>query len=309
MKNSRVGESPFRSGHGLRSAQSSPHSNSSKFPESPNMNTTTATVFRTIKSAEAAGFHRMKNYEYGGEQITVKGVLLGRHTQFAQSETAWRFWGRKVISGSKPHPVRTCRVGGGSGVKSVTYAVYRHDQTFAMKRRNPPREAVAHPLTPENVLAAMFSVYRSAKRYRDAAQSCYQSDVHGFARMHRKQKEALYRLKERGLVHAFREGLVVAVGLHGSLTVYRGEGYCFHSPLRPENVMLETTSEESVFVESKPRQSSEMRLMDAVATLEQLVSDFNGFIRHTISTPPKWQDQHWEDDEEEDEDDQYDGDF
>jgi hypothetical protein len=266
------------------------------------MNTTTATAFRTIKAAESAGFHRMKNYEYGGEQITVKGVFLGRHTHFAESATAWRRSGFKVISGSKPHALRSFRVGGGSRLKSVTYAVYRHDQTFAIKRRNPPREAVAHPVTPQNVLAAMFSVNRSAKRYRDAAQSCYQSGAHGFAKTHRKRKVKLYDLKERGLVHAYRADLVVAVGLHGSLTVYRGEGYCFHSPLRPENVMLERRSEEAVFVESKPRQSSEMRLRDAVATLEQLVSDFNGFIRHTISTL------HWEDDEE-DGDDQYDGDF
>lgn len=273
------------------------------------MNTTTVIPFRTIKAAEAAGFHRLKDYEHGGEQITVKGVLLGRHTQFASSTTAWRCSGRKVISGSVPHAIRTCRVGGGSGVKSVKYAVYRHDQTLAIKRRNPSRKAVAHPLTPQNVLAAMFSVNRSAKRYRDAAQTCYRSGAHGFAKSLRKRKEKLYELKERSVVHAYRAGSIVAVGLHDSLTVYRGEGYCFHSPLRPENVMLETTSEESVFVESKPRQSSEMRLMDAEATLEQLESDLNGFIRHPISTPPKRQDQNWDDAGEQYGDDQYDGVF
>lgn len=37
--------------------------------------------FDTIKAAEAAGYHRLTEFEYGGEQITVKGVLLGRNTK------------------------------------------------------------------------------------------------------------------------------------------------------------------------------------------------------------------------------------
>lgn len=273
------------------------------------MNSSTANTFRTIKAAEAAGFHRMSYYEYGGEQITVKGVLLGRHTEFAQSVTAWRRCGCKVISGSKPHAIRTCRVGGGARKKSVTYAVYRRDQTLSVQKRNPPRKTVAYPLTSQNVLAAIFSANRSAKRFRDAAQSCYQLGAHSVARMNKKRKETLYSLKENGLVYAYRAGFVVAVGLHGSLTVYRGEGYCFHSPLRPENVTLETASEEMVFVEAKPRKASEMRLRDAVATLEQIASDFSGFIRHSPPRLYKRRDYDWEDDYEEDWSEEYEEDF
>ncbi len=273
------------------------------------MHTSSAMAFRTIKAAEAAGFHRMADYEYGGEQIIVKGVLLGKNTQFAESETAWRRSGRKVMSGSKPHAIRTCRVGGGSGAKSVTYAVYRHDQTHSVQRRSQPREAVAYPLTFQNVLAAVFAVNRSAKRYRDAAQSCYQSGVHGFAKMHKERKEELYRLKDNAIVHAYRAGFVVAVGLHGSLTVYRGEGYCFHSPLRPENVNLETTSEEAVFVEAKPRQATEMRLRDAVATLEQLACDFDGFVRQTLPSLGTRRHHDWEHDDDEDWEEEYDETF
>ena len=273
------------------------------------MNASTAITFRTIKAAEAAGFHRMAEYLYGGEQITVKGVLLVRYSETARSTTAWRQFGRKVISGSKPHAIRTCRFSGKSRAKSVTYAVYRQDQTLAMQKRKPPRKAVAYPFTSENVLAALFAVNRSAKRYRDAAQTCYQSDAHGFAKAHKKRKEKLYDLKEQGLVHAYRAGFVVAVGLHGSLTVYRGAGYCFHSPVRPENVMLEAVSQEAIFVEAKPRQESEMRLRDAVATLEQLANDLSGFFRHSVPRLVTRRYSEREEDSEDDWDDQYDEDY
>ncbi len=270
------------------------------------MNASTAITFRTIKAAEAAGFHRLNDYEYGGEQITVKGVPLGRHTQFASSATAWRGCGRKVISGSVPHAIRTCRVGGGSGKKSVTYAVYRLDQTVLVQKRTQPRPLVAYPLTPENVLAAIFSINRSAKRFRDAAQSSYLQGMHGFAKMHRKRKEMLYALKDNGIVHAYRAGFVAADCLHGTLTVYRGGGYCFHSPLRPDDTTFESNSDELVFIESKPRKVSEMRLRDAIATLEQFPSDLDGFSRHGVPThrPTHGENEWYEDAEDDDWDDE-----
>jgi hypothetical protein len=155
------------------------------------MNQSTHEVFKTIKSAEAAGFHRMKSDEYGGEQITVKGVLLAKNPSNARSMTAWKEAGRKIIDPQQPHAVLCHRVG---GAKSVTYSIYRMDQTAPIKRRSTPKPPFAFSLQLEIVLAALFAVNRSAKRYRDAAQSCYQHSQHGFAKMHRVKKEYLYSL-------------------------------------------------------------------------------------------------------------------
>ena len=101
--------------------------------------------FRSIKAAEAAGFRRMKAWEYGGYQITVKGTLLVKSSLTAQSETAWKRVGRKVIPGSTPHTFRSARVGGGGSSKNVTYGVYRIDQTVAVRKRRAIRPAQSHP--------------------------------------------------------------------------------------------------------------------------------------------------------------------
>lgn len=157
---------------------------------------------------------------------------------------------------------------------------------------------VAFPVTAGNILAAMFSVNRSAKRNRDAAQACYRSSAHGLAKYRRLQKELCYSLKDRGLVFLYRMGVVAATERHGSLTVYRGMGYCFHSPLSPDGVTLEQTQGD-VTVEAKPRKSTDMRLMDAIETLRQLVAPMDGFSRSSYQPPvrQRWHSEYDDDDD------------
>lgn len=194
----------------------------------------------------------------------------------AHSKTTWKQYGRKLLDNAEPHKWISIRVRS----QEITFPVYTIDQTKEVKKFN-ITEPIAHPLTKENVLAATFAVNRSAKRYRDASQSCYRSSAHGLAQHNKQQKEMLYNLKDRGIVFAYRIGELLAVKTSGSFTVYRGQGYCFHSLLRPESVQLDNT-EENVFVESKPRGSSEMKLKDAIATLEQIKDDTNGFIKNKL---------------------------
>jgi len=97
-----------------------------------------------------------------------------------------------------------------------------------------------------DLLAAIVSVNRSAKRYRDAAQKCYALKKHGFARQGRVTKEELYALKDRGIAEAFRLGRITPVLRKGGLIEYRGEGYCFHSTLLPVAIALAQSTDDTV---------------------------------------------------------------
>ncbi len=122
-----------------------------------------------------------------------------------------------------------------------------------------------------DLLAAVFAVTRAAKRYRDAASKYYRSRKHGLAGYAADRKRDLYALKDRGIVAAFAEGRITPAGLHGSLVAYRGEGYCYHSYLKPPELPeLPLISEAILTVEAKPRKAKEPRLCDAIATLTVL---------------------------------------
>lgn len=130
-----------------------------------------------------------------------------------------------------------------------------------------------YPAKKIDLLASIFVVTRAAKRYRDAASKCYELKAYGPATTNRHKKEICYELKDRGIVSAFRSGLIHPVSTSSNLTVYRGDGYCFHSLLRPvEWVQPENqnTEDNPIFVEAKPKDPKEPRLKDAIATLEAL---------------------------------------
>lgn len=104
------------------------------------------------------------------------------------------------------------------------------------------------------LLAAIFAVNRSAKRYRDSAASCYSSGSHGLAKAAKERKHRLYDLKDRGIAKAHRLKGIQFVGRNGALALYRGEGYCFHSRLVPPDAACEPDQgQEAVFVEARPK--------------------------------------------------------
>jgi hypothetical protein len=139
-----------------------------------------------------------------------------------------------------------------------------------------------------DLLAAIFSVNRSAKRYRDAAQKCYALKKHGFARQGRETKEELYALKDRGIAEAFRLGRITPMLRKGGLIEYRGEGYCFHSTLLPVDIALAQSTDDTIlYVDAKPRGSAEVRMLDAKHTLSALPPAGDQFTRNELPTPPR----------------------
>ena len=48
-----------------------------------------------------------------------------------------------------------------------------------------------------------------------------------------REKLELYRLKDCGIAHLARAGVLVCVGTHGRLAPWKGHGYSFHSTLHP----------------------------------------------------------------------------
>src|SRR6266404_1097013 len=78
-------------------------------------------MFNTIKAAKQVGFRERKDWEYGGEEITVKGRLLVRNPKEALSQTEWSKRGYRVRRDAQPHSYRY----GFTGQRRVTYDVYR----------------------------------------------------------------------------------------------------------------------------------------------------------------------------------------
>lgn len=153
------------------------------------------------------------------------------------------------------------------------YPLYRESDFRPVRtvRKIPPVEI--------DLLLAIFTVNKSAKRYRDAARKAYEAWVFGFATAHRKKKESLYELKDKGISVAFRDGRLRFIGRQGSFAVYAGGGYCFHSLLVPEGQCSEPGDTSDIFIESAPKSSSEARLKDAVFTLSQLPKVHESFTR------------------------------
>ena len=136
------------------------------------------------------------------------------------------------------------------------------------RSRKAPSPAVSVDLLP-----AIFTVNRAAKRFRDAAQRHYQGSRHGFARDNRMKKSDLYDLKDRGIAAATLLGLLEFSGFHGGMAIYKGSGCCFHSrlvPLGVEHPIRSANTNIPFFAESKPKEATEPRLMDAKYTLSQL---------------------------------------
>jgi hypothetical protein len=80
----------------------------------------THTQYKTLKAALADGWHPLKEHEYGGEQISLKGHTLVRNPKVAWSKTWWGEKGYTVKAGEQPHGQKAGEHG--------WYDVYREDQ-------------------------------------------------------------------------------------------------------------------------------------------------------------------------------------
>jgi len=188
--------------------------------------------------------------------------------------------------------------------RSQYYSAYRLSDCKPKKHQNPAQTI--------DVLLAVFTVNKAAKRYRDNAQGHYLGRRHALARSASSRKRGLYALKEKGIIAACAVGRLTFIGIHGGLALYRGEGYCFHSCLAPTDVgaTVQTLDSDSFFKEAAPKEASEARLKDAVLTLQSLSVSEDRFTRlPRPEYPRKERDQepvlaHGESDDDEGDDDE-----
>lgn len=211
-------------------------------------------------------------------------------TEDIRNKADWHAAGFVPKAGEKPHEFREYGRG--------RYAtLYRADQVRPLQKRTkkPPVEL---PTTGENVLAACWTVNRTAKRYRDAASSCYGAGAYQFATANRRKKEAMYALKDRALAWLIANEIVSPIGLHGILTVWQGSGYTFHSLMGPTNAQPIPDTEESLFVEAKPKTTRELRLRDACHLIDGLdaVELADDIVRRSFPTRERAWREEWEHD-------------
>lgn len=214
-------------------------------------------------------------------QPPAKEPGAGKET-FLKQDLLLRGWTPGLIKRFLGEPDETPHRNGGGH-----YCIYSRRRVLAAEAELEWQQAVEHrqnrkPKPPKaiDLLAAIFAATRAAKRFRDAAQSCYQKGSHGFATTFRLRKEMLYALKDKGIAAGFATGRIKPITRTAHLVEYRGEGYCFHSTLLPDSTTLaEASTAQPLRVEAKPREAAEPRLKDALFTLESLPNVPARFIR------------------------------
>jgi len=213
----------------------------------------------------------------------------------AQSETAWRQQKRKRKADAQP-----------CGYKSAhhkEWPVYTEDQTEPMRQvqQKPPQKV--------DILAAVWTVNRYAKRMRDKAAGCYSKRAHSFASDARCRKEEAYALKNQVLAHLLNDRVLQVQGYHrfgDDLYAYilGGNGYTFHQPCpAPEDPKgVEYRSD----IEAKPKSAAECNLKDAMHTIKQFLSErpyVDVYVWPKRERPSRERrSDHWDLDDDEDDD-------
>lgn len=152
----------------------------------------------------------------------------------------------------------------------------------ACREKAEPRVTVALPL-----IDAIREASWCAHRWRDAAQSHYQSGSHRLAQYARQKKEKFYELKERGIAAAYRQGLLRYAGAspQGMGIFEYGEGgkSCFHSCLHPTGIERKPVEGHPEVLEVGARQQAH-NMADVEFTLAELTEPGPEFER---SAPPR----------------------
>jgi hypothetical protein len=188
------------------------------------------------------------------------------HEEALFSTASLKERGLRPRTGETPAKVEIWKYRGREGSRQL----WRIDQAVEIKSR--ALVPTALDKTPENVLLAVWSVNRASKRRRDAAESAYGNDLHGFAKAHKGSKEHYYDITDRGIAWLAHHGHLSAAYRHGQLVVWVGGGYSFHSTLSPHGAELAAAGDGWVRLEAKPRGLKELRLVDAMALLGSLPS-------------------------------------
>lgn len=170
--------------------------------------------------------------------------------------------------------------------RRVGYAIPSRDKrkvTAALKRcesKRVSRKPQPHP----DVLLCIREASRAAHRERDAARDAYNEGRHILAGNARQRKNQWYALKDKGIVAAYKLGLLRYIGASPEgMAVYEyadGGMSCFHSTLHPAGAERTPVDghPETLFVQAKDKLVG-VSLARVEATLSALSSDTTGYER------------------------------
>lgn len=239
---------------------------------------------RTIKNAKQeelrtreqwlSSYHRCPKVDALGEMIKGKVYFSKEETEQTFSKTDGRKNGLRLNPDAEPVHRVHCRKAG------------RYYELYRASNFSPARPRSIQPPVSIDLLTAIFTVNRSAKRYRDAASALHSNSLHPLSGASSKKKKRLYALKDAGIREAYRRKLLWPTAIHGGLAVYRGSGFCFHSSQVPVELQGELPREadaEVFFRESVPKSSAEAKLKDAEFTLLKCDCSTDGFV--TLEVP------------------------
>jgi hypothetical protein len=169
----------------------------------------------------------------------------------------------------------------------VGYAILSRDQRKLKAALEKKKMKVLESRVPKphpDLLLCIREASRAAHRERDAAQVAYQAGRHTLAGNCKDRKNHWYRLKDRGIVTAHRQGLLRYVGASPQgMAIYEyGDGgrSCFHSTLHPAGIERTPVENhpEILMVEAKDKIKG-ISLNRVKVTLLALPDDFSGYER------------------------------
>jgi len=123
-----------------------------------------------------------------------------------------------------------------------------------------------------DVLAALFTLNRRAKRCRDLARKYYDAGMHGLAGAMRHEKERIYRLKGQALHYLAEEGRLGISGFQrfdddNWSELLAGDGYSFHRPCAAQSGEVQVRDD----IEAKPKGAKEPTMAVAFEVVERFL--------------------------------------
>lgn len=209
------------------------------------------------------------------EQFNSVKDMLARNdvARLANVQLSRAYW-KKLRRAVKTEEIGKCRTK--KQVLSGEWIdLYSYDQT------RPKRRYRHHSPRSIDFISALFVVNQSAKRYGDMASNCHYHGLRGFAIHASDKMKELLALKDKGVVHCVRDGLLHFVGIDGNLALYRSADgqYYVHSGLWPESADMSEVGEDELDKASAKNSKKRYLLKDAVFSLEHLPGGHEGFNR------------------------------
>lgn len=178
-------------------------------------------------------------------------------------------------------------------VKGYAIPAHRLAELAAAIEAAKEKRRLKAPSPHPDLLLCISEASRAAHRNRDQAEEAYFHRRHALAGNAKRRKNAWYALKDRGIVHCHRQGLLRYVGASPQrLAVYEyerdGATRCFHSTLHPAGVERPPVENhpETLFVAAKAKMRG-LSLQRVEITLQSLDDDTSGYERSDRPTRQK----------------------